>query len=127
MKVPDALPQLVPLPGPDGPDGRGRPTVYRLAGAGASPPTCGAVPPDADCWRAYAFRVTRDADIAIQELEADDLLETIEESVRQRRFGSAVRCSRQPRHARRDLRDLLAENLELDRRRMSTASRARWA
>ena len=35
----------------------------------------------------YPFRVTRDADMAIQELEADDLLETMEESVRQRRFG----------------------------------------
>ena len=40
---------------------------------------------------AHPFHVTRDADIAIQELEADDLLETIEEGVRQRRFGSVVR------------------------------------
>jgi polyphosphate kinase len=35
----------------------------------------------------YPFHVTRDADIAIRELEAEDLLETIEEGVRQRRFG----------------------------------------
>ncbi len=40
---------------------------------------------------AHPFHVTRDADVAIQELEADDLLETIEESVRQRRFGDVVR------------------------------------
>ena len=40
---------------------------------------------------AHPFHVTRDADIAIKELEAEDLLETIEEGVRQRRFGSVVR------------------------------------
>ncbi len=41
----------------------------------------------------YAFRVTRDAEMTIQELEADDLLETIEEGVRRRRFGSVVRLT----------------------------------
>jgi polyphosphate kinase len=39
----------------------------------------------------YAFRVTRDADIEIREQEARDLLNLIEEEVRQRRFGSPVR------------------------------------
>jgi polyphosphate kinase len=42
---------------------------------------------------AHPFHVTRDADIAIQELEADDLLEVIAEGVRQRRFGSVVRLT----------------------------------
>jgi polyphosphate kinase len=41
----------------------------------------------------HPFHVTRDADIAIKELEAEDLLETIEEGVRQRRFGDVVRLS----------------------------------
>jgi len=40
---------------------------------------------------AYPFHVTRDADMEIQELEASDLLETVERSVRQRRFGNVVR------------------------------------
>lgn len=40
---------------------------------------------------AYPFRVTRDADQEIEEDEAADLLSTIEESVRMRHFGSAVR------------------------------------
>jgi polyphosphate kinase len=40
---------------------------------------------------AHLFRVTRDADIEIQELEAGDLLETVEHFVRRRRFGSVVR------------------------------------
>jgi len=39
----------------------------------------------------YPFHVTRDADMEIQELEASDLLETVERSVRQRRFGNVVR------------------------------------
>ena len=43
------------------------------------------------CVEAHPFHVTRDADIAIKELEAEDLLETIEEGVRQRKFGSVVR------------------------------------
>ncbi len=39
----------------------------------------------------HLFRVTRDADIAIEEDEADDLLLAIEEEIRRRRFGHAVR------------------------------------
>ena len=39
----------------------------------------------------HLFRVTRDADSAIEEDEADDLLLALEEEVRRRRFGEAVR------------------------------------
>ena len=37
------------------------------------------------------FRITRDADIAIEEDEAGDLLKTVEKQLRQRRFGFGVR------------------------------------
>ncbi len=40
---------------------------------------------------AYPFRVTRDADPEIEEDEASDLLSAIEESVRERQFGTAIR------------------------------------
>ncbi len=40
---------------------------------------------------ATTFRVTRDADIVIQEDEADDLLEEVEKGLRKRRFGKPVR------------------------------------
>ncbi len=63
---------------------------------------------------AHPFRITRDAEMMIQELEAEDLLETIEQSVRQRRFGQAVRVTvtdSMPTH----VRNILIENLELDR------------
>ena len=39
----------------------------------------------------HLFRVTRNADFAIEEDEADDLLMAIEEELRRRRFGEAVR------------------------------------
>ena len=41
--------------------------------------------------RAYAFRVTRDADLDIREDEAEDLLRTLERELRNRRFGAPVR------------------------------------
>lgn len=41
--------------------------------------------------RAHGFRVTRDADIAIAEDEADDLLRAVEDEVRRRRWGHVVR------------------------------------
>ncbi len=39
----------------------------------------------------HLFRVTRNADLAIEEDEADDLLMALEEELRRRRFGEAVR------------------------------------
>jgi polyphosphate kinase len=39
----------------------------------------------------HLFRVTRNADLALEEDEADDLLLAIEEELRRRRFGEAVR------------------------------------
>ena len=38
-----------------------------------------------------AFRVTRNADLALEEDEADDLLVAVEMELRRRRFGRAVR------------------------------------
>jgi polyphosphate kinase len=49
-----------------------------------------------DVLGANLFRVTRNADLAIEEDEADDLLEAIEEELRRRRFGAAVRLEVEP-------------------------------
>lgn len=62
---------------------------------------------------AHPFRVVRDADVEIQELEADDLLETMQQSIRKRKFGSVVQVAMHasmPDH----IRDLLVENLEIN-------------
>jgi len=64
---------------------------------------------------AHPFRVTRNADLEIQELEADDLLETIEEGVRRRRFGTVVRLA-VAETMPRALREILIDNLEVDRK-----------
>ncbi len=39
----------------------------------------------------YAFRVTRNADVSVQEDESDDLLAAVELELKRRRFGQAVR------------------------------------
>ena len=44
----------------------------------------------------HLFRVTRDADIEIREEEAEDLLNLIQEELRQRRFGAPVRLEVSP-------------------------------
>ena len=68
--------------------------------------------PGMEVLAAHPFRVTRDAEVAIQELEADDLLETIEEGVRRRRFGSGRARDRRHRRMPDFMRDILIENLE---------------
>lgn len=114
IKVPDTLPQLVPVTRP-----------RRKAGKRAAPreafvwieqviaANLAALFPGMEVLEAHPFHITRDADIAIKELEAEDLLETIEEGVRQRRFGSVVRLTvdqRMPPH----ILDILISNLEMD-------------
>ena len=60
----------------------------------------------------HPFRVTRDADIEIQEDEASDLLATIEQEVRRRRFGAVVRLEVAPKTPKR-IRKLLIKQLEI--------------
>lgn len=61
---------------------------------------------------AHPFRVVRDADVEIQELEADDLLETMQQSIRKRKFGSVVQVAIHPTMPD-DIRELLVDNLEI--------------
>ncbi len=77
--------------------------------------------PGMEVLAAHPFRVTRDADLDIQEIEAADLLETMAQSVRQRRFGSVVRVTINPAMPNH-LRQILIENLQLDRGDMYTVS-----
>ncbi len=59
------------------------------------------------------FRITRDADLEIDEDEADDLLKTVERELKQRRFGAAVRLELAP-GADPATVEFLRENLDLD-------------
>jgi polyphosphate kinase len=60
----------------------------------------------------HLFRVTRNADFEIEEDEADDLLMAIEEELRRRRFGEAVRLEVE-RTMPADTRNLLLRGLGL--------------
>ena len=60
----------------------------------------------------HAFRVTRNADLALEEDEADDLLVAIEMELRRRRFGKALRLEVED-DTGQDLVDLLATELEV--------------
>ena len=62
---------------------------------------------------AYPFRVTRDADPDIEEDEAADLLQAIQESLRQRHFGTAVRLEVSGKMSDQ-LQDILRHNLRLE-------------
>jgi len=117
VKVPDTLPRLVPIKRSSGgvrKDGTVPFHHYFVWLDQVIAANLHTLFPGMKVVEAHPFRVTRDADTAIQELEASDLLETIEESVRQRRFGSVVRMSINEAMPAR-IRDLLIENLEMDR------------
>ncbi|MDR1192339.1 MAG: polyphosphate kinase 1 [Verrucomicrobiales bacterium] len=85
VQVPRVLSRLVPLP--DNPDGEYH-FVYlnKLIGAHA-----GKLFPGLKVHGAYAFRITRNSDLYIDDEEALNLLRTIEEELRKRNRGNAVR------------------------------------
>jgi polyphosphate kinase len=58
------------------------------------------------------FRITRDADIEIEEDEADDLLRSVEQQLRQRRFGFGVRLE-VAEDMSPQMVDLLAKSLDI--------------
>jgi polyphosphate kinase len=64
--------------------------------------------------RADLFRVTRNADLTLEEDEADDLLVALEVELRRRRFGEALRVEIQSGMSPEFL-ELLVEQLDLDR------------
>ena len=83
VKMPTSLPRLVPLE-------EGRRYVWLedvIAG------NLGVLFPGHEIEDVFGFQVLRDTDMEIQEDEAPDLLETIEQGLRQRQFGPVVRLA----------------------------------
>ncbi len=60
----------------------------------------------------YLFRIVRDTDIVIQEDEADDLLESVDKSLKQMRYGAVSLLQVESKMPRRIL-DILSENFEV--------------
>jgi polyphosphate kinase len=113
VKVPDSLPQLVPVNRIKRKH-KHAPTLLELVWLeDVIAANLGALFPGMQVIEIHPFHVTRDADIAIKELEAEDLLETIEEGVRQRRFGSVVRLN-VTADMPADLVIILINNLEIE-------------
>ena len=115
LKVPDTLPRLVPVKRSSGATRRNGTVPHnhyfvwleQLIAA-----NIGALFPGMEVVSAHPFRIIRDADVEIQEIEADDLLETMEQSIRRRRFGSVVQVAvyeSMPENIRR----LLLDNLRI--------------
>jgi polyphosphate kinase len=82
LKVPPVVPKLIPV----GDSGTRFTFIGDLIAANV-----GALFPGRRPGKAYLFRVTRDADIELMEDEASDLLRVMQEQLRKRRFGAAVR------------------------------------
>jgi polyphosphate kinase len=108
VKVPGVLPRLVEIP-----NGDGAATAFRFVWLeDLIADNLGLLFPGMEVKESYVFRVTRNADIEIQEDEAEDLIRSIEESIRLRRFGSVVRVGIQKTMPDR-IKDILVENLEI--------------
>jgi polyphosphate kinase len=118
VKIPDTLPQLVPVNVMPKVISRAKkPLIKELAFVWLEQlvtANLGSLFPGMEILEAHPFHVTRDADYDIQNLEAGDLLDSVEEGVWQRRFADVVRVEINEAMPARVL-DILTENLELDR------------
>lgn len=114
LKVPEVLPRLVPLP-PQQCDIKDALHEQHYCFVWIEQVLAAHLPAlfhGLEVVEAYPFRITRDADMEIEEDEADDLLRTMEQSVRQRRFGKVVRLTVDDNMPAR-IRQLLLTKLEI--------------
>jgi polyphosphate kinase len=82
LKVPPNVPRLIPVAG----EGRGFVLLEEVIAAHIE-----TLFPGMRILECQPFRITRDADLEIEEDEAGDLLKSVEQQLRQRRFGFGVR------------------------------------
>ncbi len=112
IKVPASLPRLVPLK-PIDPDDLLPPAVQKFVWVEqVIAANLDRLFPGVEIIAAHPFRVTRNTDMEIQEEEADDLLLTMEENLRQRHFGSVVRLELDEA-APESIRHFLTANLKV--------------
>ena len=82
IKIPPLVPRLVPVSGSE--------TKFLLLGD-LIKANLNSLFPGMNPGPAHTFRLTRDADIDLRDDEADDLLHTMQQQLRRRRFGNPVR------------------------------------
>jgi polyphosphate kinase len=107
VKVPPSLPRLVPVPA------EGSTVSDFLLLENLVEAHLPQLFPGMKIRGASSFRVTRDADMEIREDEAADLLRSVAENVRRRRFGAAIRLE-VDRRCPAAVRELVRHHLELD-------------
>jgi polyphosphate kinase len=117
VKLPDLFPRLVPVPEQDErtPQEKGLQPAGRVRFVWLEEIVADNLDllfPGLDIVASYPFRVTRDAEIAIEEDEAPDLITAVEEQLDLRDFTSAVRLELDDT-APEDVRDILTRNLQL--------------
>ena len=115
LKVPDTLARLVPIKRSSGSarkDGTIPHHHYFVWLEQVITANLASLFPGLEVVAAYPFRIIRGADVEIQEIEADDLLETMQQSIRKRKFASVVHV--EIYESMPDtIRTLLVENLEV--------------
>ncbi len=90
VQVPMMLPRLLEVPGVKAADGQPAKHAFMLL-EDLIARHVGAIFPGTKLKGVYAFRVTRNFDLEIDEEEAEDLLQTIQQELRRRERGNAVR------------------------------------
>jgi polyphosphate kinase len=109
VKVPDMLPRFIPLPE----------AICRKPGTTFAfledviEQNIQELFPGTEVKGAHLFRIIRDTDMVIQEDEADDLLETVDRSLKQLRYGALSLLEVEASMPRRVL-NILVENFEVD-------------
>ena len=112
IKVPTTIDRFMRLPDEDrGPDRRPEIRFVRVEEVISA--NLDELFPGKDVVASYVFQVTRNADFVIEEDEASDLLQAIEDELESRWFGQSVRLVVSDEMPE-DLRDWLAGNLKLD-------------
>ncbi len=117
VKIPDSLPQLVPVKVAAKARSRIKSAVKQQVFVWIEQvvtANLAALFPGMEIVEAHPFHITRDADSDIQDLEAGDLMESVEEGVFQRRFADVVRVEINDAMPASVL-EILITNLELDR------------
>ncbi len=109
VQVPRILPRLISVPGEFAPQGR---KIYLFLSSLISA-FIGQLFPGLEVRGCYAFRLTRNSELFLDEDEADNLLEAMQEQLARRRKGDAVRLEVQ-RGADPAVVSLLLETFELD-------------
>jgi polyphosphate kinase len=112
VKVPEALPQLVVVPVSPSRRKTAAPASKFVWIEQVIAANLKSLFPGLVIVESHPFHVTRDAEVAIQELESDDLLESVEEAVWRRRFRRPVRLQTDASISDHIL-EILVENLEI--------------